>query len=209
MAPQTFRPDVQVRQPWAHEQGGGVAVASRVVSPTATQPVRLFVDDEIERWIEIHDATERRVTVVELLSPANKQDELARSRYRNKRHTFHEQRRERSESGSGPARRRRLPRRGTNGHAYASCDLRRLHFSRDSSKGAGDLSDWLARSLAHALHPLRPTDPDVVLDLQPLIDQCHERGRYHRLNYRTDLLPPFSEADAAWVDTFLREHGLR
>jgi hypothetical protein len=57
--------------------------------------------------------------------------------------------------------------------------------------------------------PLRPTDADVTLDLQPLIDQCHERGRYHRLNYRTDPYPPFPPADAAWVDSVLREHQLR
>ena len=57
--------------------------------------------------------------------------------------------------------------------------------------------------------PLRPTDADVVLDLQPLIDQCHERGRYHRLNYQAELHPPFSPAEAAWVDSVLREHQLR
>lgn len=39
--------------------------------------------------------------------------------------------------------------------------------------------------------PLRPSDDDVVLDLQHLIDQCHERGRYHLLDYRSD---PFISA---------------
>ena len=57
--------------------------------------------------------------------------------------------------------------------------------------------------------PLRPTDADVVLDLQPLIDQCHERGRYHLLDYRLDPDPPFAPEDAAWVDEILRHHHLR
>ncbi|MBE7504612.1 MAG: DUF4058 family protein, partial [Verrucomicrobiales bacterium] len=50
---------------------------------------------------------------------------------------------------------------------------------------------------------------DVVLDLQPLIDQCHERGRYHRLDYRLDLQPPLPPEEAVWVDQVLRTQGLR
>ena len=57
--------------------------------------------------------------------------------------------------------------------------------------------------------PLRPTDAGVVLDLQPLIDQCHERGRYHRLHYQAALYPPLSPANIQWVDAVLREHQLR
>ncbi len=56
--------------------------------------------------------------------------------------------------------------------------------------------------------PLRPTDADVVLDLQPLIDQCHERGRYHLLNYRLALQPPLSPEDPAWADEMLRQQHL-
>jgi hypothetical protein len=57
--------------------------------------------------------------------------------------------------------------------------------------------------------PLRPTDADVPLDLQVLVDQCHERGRYHLLRYQAELDPPFGQADSAWVDQILREHKLR
>jgi hypothetical protein len=57
--------------------------------------------------------------------------------------------------------------------------------------------------------PLRATDADVEVNLQPLIDQCHERGRYHLLNYRLELDPPLPHEEAAWVDQVLREHGLR
>ena len=57
--------------------------------------------------------------------------------------------------------------------------------------------------------PLRPTDTDVVLDLQPLINQCHERGRYHLLNYQVELEPPLPPEETAWVDEILRAHALR
>jgi hypothetical protein len=56
--------------------------------------------------------------------------------------------------------------------------------------------------------PLRPTDADAVLDLQPLINQCHERGRYHMLNYRLGLNPPLPAEDAAWADQLLRQAQL-
>jgi hypothetical protein len=35
---------------------------------------------------------------------------------------------------------------------------------------------------------LRPSDADVLLDLQPLVDQCHERGRYHLSDLSTTRL---------------------
>ena len=55
---------------------------------------------------------------------------------------------------------------------------------------------------------MRPSDADVPTDLQPLIDQCHERGRYHLLDYRTELDPPFPPEEAAWVDQVLNEGGM-
>jgi len=47
-----------------------------------------------------------------------------------------------------------------------------------------------------------------VLDLQPLVDQCHERGRYHLLNYRRFLQQPLAPEDAAWAEGLLRQGQL-
>ncbi len=57
--------------------------------------------------------------------------------------------------------------------------------------------------------PLRPTDKDVVLRLQSLLDDCYRDGRYDRLDYRKNLFPRLEEADAQWADALLREKGLR
>jgi hypothetical protein len=57
--------------------------------------------------------------------------------------------------------------------------------------------------------PLRETDADVTLDLQSLIDQCYRNGRYDRIDYRADLIPPVDPEDAAWVDDLLRGRSLR
>jgi hypothetical protein len=57
--------------------------------------------------------------------------------------------------------------------------------------------------------PLRPTDKDVVLRLQPLLDDCYRDGRYGRLNYGPDPTPRLGESDARWADSILKDKGLR
>ncbi len=57
--------------------------------------------------------------------------------------------------------------------------------------------------------PLRPSDADVVLRLQPLIDACYRDGRYQRINYRVEPVPRFGDEDARWIDQLLREKSLR
>jgi hypothetical protein len=58
--------------------------------------------------------------------------------------------------------------------------------------------------------PLRETDDDVRLDLQPLIDQAYANGRYgHSLDYTRPPAPPLEGSDAAWADHLLRQAGRR
>jgi hypothetical protein len=58
--------------------------------------------------------------------------------------------------------------------------------------------------------PLRRDDRDVALDLQLLIDQCYESGRYgDDIDYREEPEPLLSAADAGWGNGLLREQGLR
>ena len=59
--------------------------------------------------------------------------------------------------------------------------------------------------------PLLAPDPDACLDLAAAIKSAYDRGPYRRvIDYREPPPPPpLSEAEAAWVDAFLRERGLR
>jgi hypothetical protein len=57
--------------------------------------------------------------------------------------------------------------------------------------------------------PLRESDEDAPLALQPLVDRAYENGRHDDLDYRRDPVPPLNAADAAWADAMLREKGLR
>src|SRR5262249_51516195 len=62
-----YRPDVTVRELWTLKEPGVATVA-----PPPPEPIRVSLDDEVERWLEIREATGRLITVIELLSPSNK-----------------------------------------------------------------------------------------------------------------------------------------
>jgi hypothetical protein len=54
--------------------------------------------------------------------------------------------------------------------------------------------------------PLAEPDPDLSLDLQPLIDAVYTLGRYHdRIDYTRPLTPALRGADATWVRELLKK----
>jgi Protein of unknown function (DUF4058) len=58
--------------------------------------------------------------------------------------------------------------------------------------------------------PLRQSDRDIPLDLQSVLSECCEEGRYvDDIDYREDPDPPLKPEDAQWADSLLREQGLR
>jgi Protein of unknown function (DUF4058) len=67
----------------------------------------------------------------------------------------------------------------------------------------------LATRLPAVAIPLRPTDQDVVLDLQAIVEQCYRNGSYDDIDYRGEPDPPLSPLDEPWADTLLREQGKR
>ena len=57
--------------------------------------------------------------------------------------------------------------------------------------------------------PLRPSDRDVPLDLQPILEQCYRNGGYDDIDYTAEPDPPLRTDDATWADALLREHARR
>jgi hypothetical protein len=56
--------------------------------------------------------------------------------------------------------------------------------------------------------PLRPGDQELKLDLQPLLEQAYENGRYGRTtDYTQPPDPPLEEDDAAWADALPKPGG--
>ena len=56
--------------------------------------------------------------------------------------------------------------------------------------------------------PLLKPDPDLLLDLQPMIDSIYQRSRYERsIDYRRPLAPPLDAAETLWLEKQLRKQG--
>jgi hypothetical protein len=57
--------------------------------------------------------------------------------------------------------------------------------------------------------PLRKTDKDVILQLQPLIERVYIAGGHDDIDYSKPPDPPLNPDDAAWADDLLRKAGRR
>ncbi len=214
----TFRSDVSVVEPWKGDRGsedGNVATMEPPVvvrAPGATEPSFKFRLEEIQRWIEIRDLRGKVITVIELLSPSNKFSKIGRERYQRKRQSFL--------SNGVNVVEIDLVRQGM--PVYDS-DVVRIMEENDKpygvsilrmnilTNGEGDGDAYLIGlrdPLPVISIPLRSGEREIALALQPLIDQCHERGRYHLLHYDRYLSPRLNEDDADWVAERLRSNGL-
>jgi hypothetical protein len=67
----------------------------------------------------------------------------------------------------------------------------------------------LDRPLKPMRIPLRAKDEDVILELQPLVEQAYHRGRYGNIDYSRPLDPPLEKDEAAVAERFLQEAGKR
>ena len=203
--PHNYYPDIKATESWKFKEGGAAVAPEPPV--IADDPIRVLREEETERWIEIRDATGRLVTAIELLSPSNKTGG-GFDDYLRKRRSF-------MASGVNLVE-VDLVRQGTSvfspGVRQTVKDKRATYAIWVFRAAEPESEEVYPARLRHRLPvirvPLRKTDSDVILNLQPLINQCHERGRYHML-YRTDPNPPFSPEDSAWIDRLLRDAGLR
>ncbi len=68
----------------------------------------------------------------------------------------------------------------------------------------------LRERLPRVLIPLAEGDPEVEVDLQAVLNRVYEEGRYGiALDYTTDPPVELPPDDLEWIDTLLKEKGLR
>jgi Protein of unknown function (DUF4058) len=204
-------PDVEVavRPGWGQATfapGGSEADALEVLEPIIA--TTWFDELEIHQaFLNVIDNETRDViTVIEILSPANKIPGSHGSESYEKK--FQEVMYSASHfveidllRGS---RRVPVPRKiGT--HEYL------VHISRKRLRPRGQLYPLrLPRRLPIIPIPLKAGDPDAQLDLQSLIDQTYDRAGYDmEIDYSQDPVPPLDAEMAAWADELLRLKGLR
>ncbi|MFL5339568.1 MAG: DUF4058 family protein [Gemmataceae bacterium] len=210
MDPAGLFPDVRVVERRLIERAtvavsASVALAEPVIVPARSERMT-------ERFLQIIDTASgnRVVTVVEFLSPTNKLPGEGRVEYLRK----HE---EICHSDTNLV---EIDLNRTGRHTLA-VDLQNIRTQHRTSYMAcvrrvttpGDAEIYpmpLWQPLPVLKVPLRPTDADVPLDLQLLIEQCFENGAYEdEFDYSRDPEPPLRGADAEWADELLRGKGLR
>ena len=176
---------------------------------THTEPMR-------EPYIEIYSlhAPERTlVTVIEILSPANKtpNSEGRRLYLRKQRDllnsTVHLLEIDLLHEGTHTV----FPplealQRVRSAWDYLVCLHRAGWSGREADVWFVDLAD----SLPAVLVPLRAPDPDVVVHLQAAFEDAYREGQYHKaVDYMQPPSIPLPPEQQAWVDARLREQGLR
>jgi hypothetical protein len=164
-----------------------------------------------EGYLEIVDASSgnRVVTTIEFLSPTNKLPGDDRKQFRLKQ-------RQMRRAGANLVE-IDLTRRGRWTMSIPRGDVPLSHRTtyricvwRAGRSGCYDVYRVpLLRPLPAVDIPLRPTDSDVRLDLQPLLDRCYEMGSYDDLDYRAEPNPSLEAEDAKLADEWLRSKGLR
>ena len=202
-----WRADAAVTEPWRlglppvwspeNGEARGVLVA---------EPEIVLEEPDVERWLEIRTADGRLITIIEILSPANKTGQGADD-YRAKQRGLLDARVNLVEID--------LLRGGRHVVAVSSDNLRPaagtrglICVSRTATPGRRELYYCPLRERLPVFRlPLRPTDPDLAVDLQPLVDQIHRTGRYWQVPATPAPQPPLPPDEEAWAAARLHAAG--
>ncbi len=196
-------PDVTVVER-LQTQSSAVAVADAIVAEPTIIPIPS--EQPTQRHIAIVDLNSgnRVVTAIELLSPANKQEEAGRSAYRRKQREYIEAGVNlveidfiRSGAFIVAAPESRIP--WDLRTPYIVC-IRRSYRPEQ----AEIISISLDQQVPNFRIPLRRTDADIVLQLQPLLNECYRRGRYNSIDYSQPPRPKLDDKSATWANGLLR-----
>ena len=181
--------------------GTEAAVPGTSLAAMAYGSLALAVDEERLSFIEIQDRLTREVvTVVELLSPSNKDSGADRSQYLGKRDRVIESAAHFVEIDL--LRGTRLPIKD-----LPECDYY-VMVSRTEIRPKVELWPFRLRDPLPSIPiPLRGSDPDAVLDLKAVLDRVYDAAGYEDYIYSGWPVPPLSPEDQRWAAGRLSEVG--
>ena len=195
------RPDVYVAR-----SDSAVATAapsaSTSTAPISTRVPDVAIDEERLSYLKIMDRDSRRViTVLELLSPANKISDVAQYLSKRKRYL---------ESGVGLVEidllraGMRMP-----AESIPSCDYCVMIVRPNESPRVTVWPIQLRASLPNIPIPLRPGEGDAHIHLQDLLHALYDAGGYQDYIYATQPKPPLRDEDLQWASQILSAHAPR
>ncbi len=202
-------PDVFLIQ---RPRGGGISAGAAVLAPDTPVRVSLPPDEVRQVFVEIVDLArgDQVVTIIEVLSPANKTPGKDNDQYRRKQ----------QDVLASPANLVEIDLLREGLHTIAMpADymilLEPWHYavsiSRAAKREEGEVYPIsLRQRLPRIGIPLTAPDPDALLDLQAVFERCYDNGAYGDLvDYSRPPKFPLGENDAAWMDELLKEKSAR
>ncbi|MGC1393435.1 MAG: DUF4058 family protein [Coleofasciculaceae cyanobacterium] len=181
-----------------------VAVAAPTTQPTkVTVPVPEIIK---EGYLEIREVgTDKVITSIEILSPANKRTGKGRQIYEKKRLRV---------LGSGTHLVEIDLLRAGEALSFFGNNISsqyRILISRGNCRPNADLYAFNLQNVIPAFPlPLQTEDIEPIIDLQALLGEIYEIASYDlAIDYSRGSIPPLSESDVAWADALLKEKGLR
>ena len=192
--------DVWVQKRGPGKRRGGLALLE-ADTPVVVKAPGLEIH---ETYVTILDryAANQVVTVIELVSPANKEDGPGRDSYLEKQAQVR-----RSKANLVEIDLLRAGRHVVACTERLAKDQGDYHYQVcvNRAKGVRDLFDlYLGRlrlPLPKVRIPLAQTDADVMLDLQAVLEQTYELGGYEdRIDYQKPCQPSLSQKDQTWAN---------
>jgi hypothetical protein len=199
-------PDVWVRESGSPPSSRPTAV---LAAPDAPVIVRAHSIEINEAYLTILDRNSHLevVTVLELISPSNKHSGSGHTEYLAKQHEVLQ-----SQSHLVEIDLLRLSRHVAAVPEYL-CQTQGSYDYLISVNRAQEVRDTfelyfcqLRKQLPRIGIPLSSGDPDLILDLQAVLDKTYETGDYRRIvNYGRPCIPPLSPEDQAWANQLIAE----
>ena len=199
-----FRPDASILRSGT----SGSAVATATLELDEADEPYIADEPETQRRIRIEDHEGRLVTTIEFLSSSNKRSAADRDLFHHKQIGLVSRGVNLVEVDllmpglwTVFVREDQIPKKY---HApYRICVVRATRPERPECYAAP-----LQKTLPRIRVPLRPTDRDIVLNLQDLITMAWEDGAFsRRIDYVHDELPPLAPEHAVWVAEQLSANG--
>jgi len=198
-------PDVLVFQPAGMAQASAAPAYANGGAPLLAEIP--MTEEVVERFLEIRSVqTAEVVTVIELLSPANKSNPTGRQEYNDKRQKVLASKTNLIEidllrGGESPP---------LHWRTQQQCDYR-IVVSRAWQRPQVEVYCLGVRQPIPAFPvPLRRDEAEPALELNQFLHELYDRAGYDlAVDYKRSPVPPLSESDAQWADTLLRSAGLR
>ena len=176
--------------------------------PVKPLPITLPQPEIIREWyLQVKDVeTKEVITVIEILSPKNKQKGEGRKKYLKKREQILMSLTHLIEVD--------LLRIGEtmpmNIQEEMNTDYR-IIISRSDYRPQADLYAFnLPQEIPSIPLPLKPEDQEPIIPLQKLLHDLYERGSYDlAINYNKKPFPKLSEKENTWLDNLLKQQKLR